>query len=150
MQDQRGAGQWARRPVGGRCRTGKGLGVQTQPNRFRAKNCQTTRTEAFGARMSGSIIHDFQVEKKRRRKSVSAHGGLGLGSGFSAIRLKHPIRYIQWISAFCLQTLSILAHKGVRLCAVQFGNYEGVQFPLIKTVIAAGASLMGREQRRRM
>lgn len=61
-------------------------------------------------------------------------GRLGPGSGFSAIRLKHPIRYIQWISPFCLQTLSILAHKGVRLCAVQFGNYEGVQFPLIKTV----------------
>lgn len=74
----------------------------------------------------------------------------GIGRGFNAIRLKHPIRYIQWISPFCLQTLSILAHKGVRLCAVQFGNYEGVQFPLIKTVIAAGASLMGREQRRRM
>lgn len=52
---------------------------------------------------------------------------------FRAIGLKHPISRIQWISPFCLQTLSILAHKGVRLCAVQFGNYEGVEFPLINT-----------------
>lgn len=56
------------------------------------------------------------------------------GCRFRATRLKHPISRIQWISPFCLQTLSILAHKAVRLCAVQFGNYEGVEFPLINTV----------------
>lgn len=68
-------------------------------------------------------------EERRRRARRHTRG-----CRFRAIGLKHPISRIQWISPFCLQTLSILAHKGVRLCAVQFANYEGVEFPLINTV----------------
>lgn len=85
--------------------------------------------ESLGAAQRFNYTRLPGGEERRRRARRQTRG-----CRFRAIRLKHPISCIQWISPFCLQTLSILAHKGVRLCAVQFGNYKGVEFPLINTV----------------
>lgn len=63
-------------------------------------------TKAFGAKMKGSIKDDFQVLIKTNKKAWQQIGGLE--SRFSEIRLKHPIRYIQWISLLCLQKHNVL------------------------------------------
>lgn len=60
-------------------------------------------------------------EKKRKSVAANREGG-GLERRFNEIWLKHPIRYIQWISLFCLQKLYILTHKRVWLLAVQFSK----------------------------
>lgn len=87
------------------------------------------------------LSNTCKVEKKGGDEAVGARG-----CRFRAIGLKHPISRIQWISLLCLLTLSILAHKGVQQCAVQFSNYEGVEFPLINTVEPNGGVSRGGER----
>lgn len=136
--EQRGAGHRAKWPVGGVQQTGNDtffppvfLKRNTAPAQTwevwnslnTLKTCRPkTTTKAFRARMRSSIIHDFQVQMKRKERAWQRIGRGGLESRFNEIWLKHPIRYIQWISLFCLQKLYILTHKRVCLLTVQFSK----------------------------
>lgn len=60
--------------------------------------------------MKGSIKDDFQVQMKIKEKAWQQ---IGLESRFHEIRLKHPIRYIQWISLLCLQQHYVPTQKWV-------------------------------------
>ena len=70
---------------------------------------QRATTKAVVARMRGSIRDDFQVQMKTKDRAWQRIGGLE--SRFNEIRLKHPIRYIQWISRLCLHKRYVLTQK---------------------------------------
>lgn len=61
--------------------------------------------------MRGSIKDDFQVQMKKKKRAWQQI--VGLEGRFNEIQLKHPIRYIQWISLLCLQKHYVLTQKGV-------------------------------------
>lgn len=81
--------------------------------RWLTKSKETT-TKAFRARMRGSVIFNYirlPGADEKKRGSVEDIGGWGGGGGGQCDLTEHPIRDIQWIRVFCLQTLYILAHR---------------------------------------
>lgn len=79
--------------------------------------------------MRGSIKDDFQVQMKTKEGAWQQIGGLE--SRFNEIRLKHPIRYIQWISLLCLQKHYVLTHtkKGSDCSQLTFAIMKVFSFP---------------------
>lgn len=69
---------------------------------FQNKNINKT----FQAKTRGSIRDDFQVQMKTKEGAWQQIERLE--STFNEIRLKHPIRYNQWISLLCLQKHYVL------------------------------------------
>lgn len=140
--EQRGAGHRAKSPVCSAQQSGNGSwknwhkkaqawGVWNSLKHLSkfADFKQRATTKAVVARMRGSIRDDFQVQMKTKDRAWQRIGGLE--SRFNEIRLKHPIRYIQWISRLCLHKRYVLTQKkGVWLFEFNFAIMKVFAFSL--------------------